>query len=229
MDKYKKIVWILAEFTLVIFIAGICRKAPPEFMKANLLGVMSVAISFNMLILAPWGTLCAWRIFKLYEGPSDGLASTLFIVGVFMLGAGFGMHEPFNAMHATLRLPPELRGLVAYYDDDLGHWLFFIGFGILSLAMAAAEMARPSDAPVPLPAYVTIVVLGIIVAVVIWFQMRNEKTVLDIAVLFATVAGAEALRLAHGAVTPRRLPSITSIHVGYGGGAVATVLCWVLF
>jgi hypothetical protein len=228
MDKFRKIVWILAELTIVIVIAGVNRKAAPEFMKTDILGLLNVAECLGMFILAPWATLCAWRIFKIYNGPSDSLAAALFIIGAFMLGAGFGMHEPFNAMNARLKLPPELKSLVAYFDDDLGHWIFFIGFGILSMSMAAAETANTSAEPLPRPYFATGVALGIIVAVVIWVNMRNEKTVLDIAVLFAVVAAAEALRLARGAASLRRLPSMIAIHVGYGGGAVATVLYWAL-
>ena len=226
MSRNKKITLILAELTLVIVLAGLNRKATPLFMKAHLLGMLNVSECFGMLVLAPWATMCAWRIFKLYEGPSGRLGSAAFVIGVFFLGLGFGMHEPFNAMDSHLRMPNDIHAITIYFDDDLGHWLFFIGFAMVSLSVALAEIATPDTNSMSNAVFVVGVSLGVIVAVVIWFNMRNEKTVIDIAVLFATVAVAETARRLWGKVPMRRLPSMLAVHVGYGGGALATIIYW---
>ena len=225
MERITKICWILAEMTLVIVLAGLNRKVLPLYTKAGILGLLNTSDCVVMLILAPWAISCGWRIFKIYNGPDDKLGSHLFILGIFSLGLGFGMHEPFNAMQ-RLKLDPALHSLVTYFDDDLGHWLFFIGFAFTSLSVVLAETANPYEKPLSKGPFSFGIFLGVIVAIVIWFQMRNEDTYVDIIVLVLTVMAAEMARQCRGGVTLRRLPVLLALHVGYGGGVLATILYW---
>ena len=94
------------------------------------------------------------------------------------------------------------------------------------MSVVLAETANPYESPLPKGPFSFGVFLGVIVAIVIWFQMRNEETFVDIIVLVLTVMAAEMARQFRGGVTLRRLPVSLALQVGYGGGVLATILYW---
>ncbi len=152
------------------------------------------------------------------------------MAGVYLLGLGFGMHDPFNAIHMQggRGLSPELLRSVAYFDDVLGHGFFLAGFMLVSLAVAAAEAATPWRSPVPWPWMSLLGVLGGLAGAVVWHNMVNERTAGDLAALLVTAGVAAAIQAGCRVGSLRRVPVLAMLYLAYGGGAAATIVTWCL-
>jgi hypothetical protein len=98
-----------------------------------------------MLVL-PLISLVAFYLLKKtieYESPARDsrphmAISLAFIVGIYLLGAGYGDHEVTNYLH--IRFCPVDNGsplcrAIIFNDDEFSHWVFFAGFVMVNAAL----------------------------------------------------------------------------------------------
>ncbi|HXF62893.1 MAG TPA: hypothetical protein VNK95_14815, partial [Caldilineaceae bacterium] len=74
----------------------------------------------------------------------------VFVLGVYLYGAGYGAHEVTNYLHTRFCASgpaDDLCAIVIFNDDSFSHWVWFAGFvllnGALLLLQADAPLARP--------------------------------------------------------------------------------------
>ena len=226
--RLRRILLCLAGISAVCLLVGLNRKFPPAFLRTPLFDVMQVTDVLFMLLFTPVSLFLGWLMLKAYGGTGRMLNVLLFLAGVYLLGLGFGMHDPFNALHMYRGgdLSPAMLRSVAYFDDVLGHRLFFAGFMLASLSVVAAEAVRPFRVPIPWPWMSLPVAMGVVSGVVVWHNMVNEKTGGDLVALLATVAATAAVQAACRTGSPRHAPVSAVLYLAYGGGALATLLAW---
>ncbi len=226
--RLRGVLLYLCGICIACILTGLNRKCAPGFLKVPLFDVMQITDTLFMLVFTPVSLIFAWFIFQLYEGARNKFNTILFIMGVYFLGIGFGMHDPFNALHMykSREIPPDILRSVVYFDDMLGHDLFFIGFMLTTLSVAGAEAARPYRSSLPWKILIFPVLMGITAGIVVWRNMVNENTSGDIAVLLATTFAAAILHAVFKAGSIRRLPALLVLYIAYGGGSLATILHW---
>jgi hypothetical protein len=230
LQKIKKAVTFLCCLGGVAVLAGINRLAHGHFFRDpqwNILRMCDILVAF---VFAPLGVIFLWLLFRVYEGHKSIAGAIVFIVGAYFLGVGFGMHEPFNIFISTYRnhmTEPMMKSAV-FFDDQLGHWVFFAGFMLISIAGTYAEILKPYEEKLPLKFILPALAVGVATAVVIFFNMAWEKTSVDIAILALTVAIVSVIHFIHSSKSLMKLPATLALYVAYGGGTVATVLYWLI-
>lgn len=113
-----------------------------------------------------------------------------FVLGVYLLGAGYGIHEVGNYLH-TRFCPDEgsaLCRLIAFHDDEFSHWLFFAGFVMVNAALMLLQAVFPYDGPVGSKDRALIVFNGLFIAAGIFANLAFEEIGLDLYIV-ALLAG----------------------------------------
>ena len=229
-DSGHRILRLLLIGLIICILAGIHRKYPPHFVQFYVVDILQLTDILAMILFAPLCVLVLWKVFLLYDGICSGFAMACFILGVFALGIGFGMHDTFNSMQrfygASLDALPDACRSVKFFDNKLGHWSFFAGFGMITLAVTFSETRNPLPVPISNRSFVCLLIASSAVAVLICKNMMNEasSTAADIFTLLAVSAITAVFHLNKGAVPLKKLPVATIIYVAYGGGAVMSVL-----
>lgn len=217
----------LAGMVAVLVLAALNRKLNWALLDRPVLDSLLLRDALVMLLFTPLVLLQSLDLFRRLRGFRSPALTALFVLGGYLLGAGFGMHEPFNRLSATLagRIPPELAGPMVYFDDGLGHWLFFAGFACVVLAGVGAELMakiRQSRA-----ASGCAIAAGTLLATIVYLNMWRERTTVDLAVM-ASVCTVTAVL--HVRLEPREYPPplTLAVYLGFGGGTLATLAAGLL-
>ncbi len=230
-DPRRTVSAMISLLCLLCIAAGINRKFPFGILKATAIDLMKVTDLLPMLFFVPLSLICLVLIINAYQGFQRPWILITFVIGTFALGCGFGMHDPFNAilMRVPENVPQSLRASMIFFDDKFGHWLFFAGFILVSLSVSCSELANPAERDFHPFFLLFLYSISALVALAIWKNMIHEETSTDIAVLFATCAILIALQAISGNFRLRRMPVLSATYLAYGGGAILSVLTWILF
>ncbi len=161
-------------------------------------------VDLNNMLVLPLISLVAFYILKKeleYAGPArEGrwhrALSLAFIVGVYLLGAGYGDHEVTNYLHARFCDPdaaslPGLCRIVIFNDDEFSHWVFFAGFVLVNAALMLLQVVFPQRATVAGRDRALLVLNGLFIGAGVFANLAFEVIGLDLYV----VALLEALAL----------------------------------
>ena len=224
--RLERVFFCLYAISALILIAGINRLWRSELLRAPVLDVLRVCDLNVMFIFAP---LCAiWLAFLLYfcKGHRNLLTLLTFIFGTYMLGVGFGMHEPFNVTRTIYgkEMTEGIKKTAEFMDDGLGHWTFFVGFVLLSLSIVLAELKNPFSEKIPVFKVAVSTILGLITGFVIYMNMAWEKTAFDLAVIACCLALVFLFKLRYGNPQFSRIPMTYTLCLSYGLGLGATLI-----
>jgi len=111
-------------------------------------------VDFNNMLVIPLISLVATYLLKKtieYNSPSrDGRAhivwNLMFIIGLYFTAVSYGDHEVTNYLHARFCLndtTSDLCRIVIFNDDEFSHWLFFMGFIMVSAAILFIQQIFP--------------------------------------------------------------------------------------
>ncbi|OGV51331.1 MAG: hypothetical protein A2017_20150 [Lentisphaerae bacterium GWF2_44_16] len=214
----------------VIVLAGVNRLWKTVPLKQPVWDILRLCDVNVMFIFAPLSLLMVWLIFREYKGDSFTGGTLLFLAGVYLGGAGFGMHEPANIAVSVYSkaLPGAVKASLFFFDDKLGHWIFFASFSAITIAVIWAENRNPLNNALKFKYLLSFLVMGLICAAVIYFNMVREKTTLDIAVLIFIAFLSIFIQFIYG----RRiaaLPLTLAVYTAYLLGSAATLLHWALW
>jgi len=221
----------LSALAALVAVAAFNRLSQAAWLNKPVLDVLRPCDLIVVFLLAPVAIFLLWGLFKVLRGDTFLPATLLFLLGAFLTGVAFGMHEPMNVLSSVHRasIPPQLLNSIIFLDDGLGHYVFFAGFMSLSLAGIWAELRdAQSTEPFSRNVLVCAAVTGIVTAAVIYANMVHEKALIDIAILAITVAISAVLQLVYGSPSFRKLPLLIALCLGYGGGVLATLLYWLI-
>lgn len=111
----------------------------------------------NMLTLPLIGLVSFYLLKKHMElelgAPKAGVANgrwhllinLTFIVGIYLLGAGYGDHEVTNYLNGRFCTNDNstLCQIIVFNDDEFSHWVFFLGFVLINAALMLLQVLFP--------------------------------------------------------------------------------------
>lgn len=147
----------------------------------------------NMLVL-PLISMVAFYLLKKeieYNSPTrEGrwhLAFNLtYVVGLYLLAAGYGDHEVTNYLHIRFCLTDEtspLCRIIIFNDDEFSHWVFFAGFVMVNAALMFLQILFPYRGQVMSRDWALLVVNGLFIALGIFANLAFEVIGLDLYVV----------------------------------------------
>lgn len=121
-------------------------------------------VDFNNMLLLPPISLIAFYLLKkhLEAGATTQhrcwhlAMNLLFVLGVYLLGSGYGNHEVTNYLHERFcstnsmadSATSALCRIVIFNDDEFSHWVFFGGFILINTAMMLIQVLFPELSPI---------------------------------------------------------------------------------
>jgi uncharacterized membrane protein len=152
---------------------------------------------------------------------ADRALGVTFIVGAYLLAAGYGAHEVTNYLHVRFCDPPadRLCEIIAYHDDGLSHLMFFAGFTLINLAIMLTPVAHPSPAEPTRTDTALIVVNALFIGAGIFANLAFEEIGFDLYVVAAIAVLAVVLVRRQ----PRQ-PILRYYAVAYVVGLLATAV-----
>ncbi len=222
-----KIHALLAVQTVVIILGSINR------LGTLTLGYVSANeflrwVDFHNMLTLPLISLTAFYLLKKQiEGVAQGgsrhlLLNLAFIVGIYLLGAGYGAHEVTNYLHARFCLNDESSGLcniVIFNDDEFSHWVFFTGFVLINAALMLLQVLFPRQAPLTARDAALLAFNGLFIGAGIFANLAFEVIGLDLYIVALLAALALWLLWRRG-----QQPMVVYYSVAYTVGLIATAI-----
>jgi hypothetical protein len=111
-------------------------------------------VDFNIMLVLPLISVVASYLLKKtleYESPQrDGRPhiawNLVFIIGLYLLAASYGDHEVTNYLHQRFcesDSTSDLCRIVIFNDDEFSHWIFFLGFVMVNIAILFIQNLFP--------------------------------------------------------------------------------------
>ena len=112
-------------------------------------------VDLNNMIILPLISLVAFYFLKKTieydslqrEGNTHFAINLTFIIGIYLLAAGYGDHEVTNYLHQRFCLEDsssDLCRIIIFNDDEFSHWVFFAGFILMNAALLFLQNLFPS-------------------------------------------------------------------------------------
>lgn len=153
-SELPRIHWLLSVQSVVILLLSINRLsslttgfvADNEFLRW---------VDLNNMLTLPLISLIASVLLKQHlesasptrNGLWHNLLSLLFIVGVYIFGAGYGNHEVTNYLHGRFCIDePDnaLCRIIIFNDDEFSHWIWFAGFVMINATLMGVQALFPT-------------------------------------------------------------------------------------
>ena len=219
----------LALVDLVAAIAGWCRMRTPAFLlHAAGDDVLRWREALSMLLFAPVLSLLLWRVFVLVNrGNARGKLGALMVLAVYLLGAGMGIHDPTNLLGTVYAhsAPPAVLHSLAFFDDRLGHYVFWAGFVLATVVTGLAQAYKPLVVPLSWRRCGALLLLSLPMLAVMWHNLVRENTGRDLAVIVVALLFV-ALAQYRRRVPLRCAPILWFLYPAYAGAVLWTLACW---
>jgi len=187
-------------------------------------------VDLNNMLILPLLSLVAFYLLKKYLEDERAAAKgwwqlavgVIFVVGVYLTGAGYGDHEVTNYLHTRFCIPDDgttLCHIISFNDDDFSHWVFFAGFVLTNLALMLTQTTFPQPQPVRGRDLVLLVVNGLFIGLGVFANLAFEEIGLDLYIVAVLAIIALALLWRYG-----RQPLLVYYTTAYLFGLVATGL-----
>ena len=217
--------------TLIIFLGSVNRLStltqgyalPNQFLRWTEI--------HNMLTLPLISVTAFYVLKKLLERGATAarpiasvLVSTVFLMGVYIMGASYGDHEVSNYLHGRFCDPVQpadasqrLCNIIIFNDDEFGHWTFFTGFVMINAAMLLVQAMFRSVAQLTRRDAILLAVNGVFVGLGIFANLGFEEIGLDLYVVIGLAAMSLFMLLRRGSQ-----PMFVYYSVAYVLGIVLT-------
>ena len=233
----RRLLGLFAVFAVICLLAGASRMRPPAWQMVSLGGdVMRVREALSMFVFAPAIAVVFWLIYRtLGRGRPIAALDVLMVLSLYCAAFGMGMHDPANRMAVvygrTGALLPEVRRTLMFFDDQVGHWVFWCGFVLGSWVLGLQQALAPLEQKM---GTMWRIGLGCVSAVLLWVMLTNlwdeyPKTRVDLCVIAAAVAVPLAVQMVVCRRTGLlRLPVLCVIYPAYFGSIAGTLACWLV-
>lgn len=225
-NRLRKTILLMGLFAAVIVLSTLSRKLELGVLRMKALDALRVCDLLTLFVFAPSIIMIGWTLFKTTCVRRNVMLEGAVILGIFLLGMGFGMHEPANVLNGGAHTPKALRESLNFFDNLLGHWIFFAGFTLVTVSLSIAETRDPQETPVPVWARFYAVISGLAVAIAIYGNMVNEKTSVDLAVLAVCILLMFIFHMLNGKAPFSRIPITLLLYIAFGFGILSTLLKW---
>jgi hypothetical protein len=148
-------------------------------------------VDLNNMLILPLISLSAFYGLKKYlEYNSPGREAFwhralgfIFVIGVYLLGAGYGDHEVTNYLHSRYcaqEQTGDLCRIIIFNDDEFSHWVFFAGFVLMNAAIMLLQVVFPWRAKLTRYDTSLLVVNGLFIALGVFANLAFEVIELDL-------------------------------------------------
>ncbi|MDD2456368.1 MAG: hypothetical protein PHG96_09160 [Kiritimatiellae bacterium] len=226
---------LLAVFAAVCLMAGASRMAPADWQLRTFGDVLRVREVLSMFVFAPAIGVLFWLIARCVgKGHTPVTVQVLMVLAVYFVACGMGMHDPLNRMQTVYpqhTLPPAVWRSLVYFDDSLGHWVFFGGFVLGTWVVGIQQVLAPLERRMGWRWACGFV---LICMALLWVMLTNlwdeyPKTLVDICVVALAALVPLSVHLAfRRRVGLLRLPLLLVIYPAYFGSIVGTLSRWLL-
>lgn len=147
--KLGRIHFLLTIQTIIILLLSINRLSPLTvgYVAAN---EFLRWVDFNNMLTLPLISLVTFYYLKealaAEATPERGVAyqfiGLVFVLGIYLFGAGYGAHEVTNYLHVRFCLQEptsDLCRIVIFNDDEFSHWVWFAGFVLINLTLLLTQ------------------------------------------------------------------------------------------
>ncbi|MCR4263985.1 MAG: hypothetical protein NUV98_04695 [Candidatus Roizmanbacteria bacterium] len=154
-------------------------------------------------------------------------ASLLFVAGVYLFGAGSGLHEAMDYLNARFcdrgELKNELCNIVSYNDDTFSHVIYYLGFILLTVSLVATEYFSPRKHAVSSKDVKLVLANALFIALFIFANLAFEPTLMDM-IVFGSMTVLTLSTLMFGKHSYKLLPVTFYFAVSYGVGVTSSLL-----
>lgn len=191
-------------------------------------------VDLNNMLILPLISVSAFFLLKKHleydsparEGRGHRGLGLMFIVGVYLLAAGYGNHEITNYLNA--RFCPEndtsrLCEIIVFNDDEFSHWVFFAGFVLVNAVIMFTQIRFPYRGVLRGHDRVLLIVNGLFIGAGLFANLAFEAIGIDLYVVALLALLALALLWRRGAQ-----PLLVYYSTAYSFGLVATAVAKVL-
>ena len=187
-------------------------------------------VDLNNMLVFPLISMVAFYLVKKqleYDSPTrDGgwhlSFNLIFIIGIYLLAAGYGDHEVTNYLHIRFCLTDEtspLCRIIIFNDDEFSHWIFFAGFVMVNAALMFLQVLFPYRGTMTTRDWAFLVINGLFIALGIFANLAFEVIGLDLYVVALLTVLALTLLWRRG---PQ--PLVIYYATAYTIGLIATAL-----
>lgn len=224
--RTRRLACLLLALGAAMILAGWSRVWPPAAVLRPCADVMRWRELLSMVVFAPLLSVLLWLVFAVVsENQLEPLAGG-FVAGVYLLGCGMGMHDPCNLLRAAYPgLPGPLGASLRFFDDDLGHWLFWLGFLTCSIVAGVQQLRHPLAIPMSQRARAFFLLLGLPIAFVMLTNLVWEDTRRDLAVIAATALVTGTMHAVRR-VPLSRTPLLWVLYPPYAAAVIGSLVYW---
>lgn len=233
----QRLLGLFTALAVICLLGGASRMRPPSWQLVSLGGdVLRVREALSMFVFAPAIAAVFWLIGRtLGRGRSHVLIDVLMVLAIYCVACGMGMHDPTNRMadvyQETGALTPEVRRSLVFFDDQVGHWIFWAGFVLGTWVLGIQQALAPLEQKM---GKFWRAGLGCVGAALLWVMLTNlwdeyPSTRVDLCVIAAAAAvplGAQTALCRR--VSLWRLPVLCVIYPAYVGSIAGTLACWLV-
>jgi hypothetical protein len=187
-------------------------------------------VDFNNMLILPLLSLIAFYLLKKHleynsparEGRWHRTLSLLFVIGVYLLGAGYGTHEVTNYLHARFCPAGDTSALchiIIVNDDEFSHLVFFTGFVLINATLLFLQVLFPRRASLGVGDGALLVFNGFFIGAGIFANLAFETIGLDLYVVGLLAVLALILLWRYGTQ-----PLLIYYSTAYSVGLIATAL-----
>lgn len=227
-SRSKRVLALTVSMAILLLLALLNRKLPLAALSEHALGVLRLRDVFTLFLLTPAGVAIMWLYLDNCGAAAKRGIALLFMLGVLMLGIGFGIHEPMLALSLMgWSKLPDVGESISFFKELPGHWVFFAGMAMTMLSLAMAETSSPLERPLPRWALFAASAAGLAGAVSLFFnEVNDQRTSIDMAVTLACVALIFAAHWRNGLASLAKTPITLTLYLCLGGGAAAVYAVW---
>lgn len=151
-------------------------------------------VDFNNMLILPLVSLVTFYYLKetLADEPTTraGVAyqvvGLIFVLGIYLFGAGYGDHEVTNYLHVRFcaqNTTSDLCRIVIFNDDEFSHWVWFAGFVLINLVLLLTQAQFPYRGVWQQRDTLLLIGNGLFVALGIFANLAFEEIGLDLYVV----------------------------------------------
>lgn len=216
---------------MVSLVAGASRMSHTGWQMAIFGDILRWREAMSMFLFAPLISVCFYLLVRAVgRGRVSLICGILTILSVYFIACGMGMHDPMNRFQSAYpALPTALRTSITYFDDELGHWIFWAGFVAGTWVLSFQQAFAPLDQSIRKRSVLFLLACSGVFFWVMFTNLRDEypKTLLDLAIILLAALPATFLALVRfKRVAIRRQPILLVILPAYWGSVLATLWVW---
>ncbi|MBP5511507.1 MAG: hypothetical protein J6Z49_11370 [Kiritimatiellae bacterium] len=140
---------LLAGLAVVALAAGASRMFWKGWQMAAFADILRWREALSMFLFAPALVVFFWFLVRCVgRGRVNPVVKVASLLAVYFVACGMGMHDPANRMcgfYPAEAMPPSVRQSLVYFDDVLGHQVFWTGFVLAAWALGVQQVLTPLD------------------------------------------------------------------------------------